>query len=117
MGMSMNTFFARLTWNRSQWRQPSGPDGKGEQGTYVATNGFGHEEWLNRREWHIGGRRHGFVQGVHRARPRLEQQGERWINLIFYTISATGERVYAGELNNAEVLQEGQAAEAAIAFR
>ena len=109
----MTTYLARLTWNQDQWRRPSGALGKREQGTYVARQGFGHEEWLNRREWHIDGWCQGFVQGVSKSRERLE--GQR-INLRFYSITPVGDRVYVGQVTNAEVLTEDQATAIVRAF-
>ena len=43
-------FITRVAWNEDNWRRPSGA-ATNESGTYVAEYGFGHEEWLNRREW------------------------------------------------------------------
>lgn len=44
-------FLSRITWNTNHWEKPSGKARLLEPETYVAQNGFGHEEWLNRREW------------------------------------------------------------------
>ena len=110
----MDTYITRLTWNQDQWRRPSGALGKREQGTYVAKQGFGNEEWLNRREWRVRGERYAFLQGVSKSKKKL--QGHK-ISIILYAISPTHERVYVGRLKNAEVLSEDQAAAAANAFK
>ena len=59
--MSIAAYFARVTWNRDGWRTPSGQIPRGEKGTYVVRQGFGHEEWLGRREWTVDGWRYGYI--------------------------------------------------------
>jgi hypothetical protein len=103
----------RLTWNTRDWRQPSGP-GKGEKGTFVAKSGFGHEEWLNRREWVVGGWRYGFLQGLNRQRKRLIG---KTLNIHLYTISPMKQRLYVGKLNSAEVIDDQKAKQALTALR
>lgn len=109
----MDTYFARLTWNRDNWRHPSGYIPRGEQGTYVARQGYGHEEWLNRSEWVLDGWRYGFVEGAGRS-PRLV--GTK-VRLILFSINPNKERVFVGEIRSVEVLTEGQAKVAHRGFR
>ena len=82
--MPLDTYITRITWNEDDWRRPSGASA--ETGTYVVDYGFGHEEWLTRREWVIGGVRYAFLQGVGRSAARLE--GQR-LCIRLYTISPT----------------------------
>lgn len=107
------TYVTRLTWNTLGWRQPSGP-GKGESGTFAAGSGFGHEEWLNRHEWMFGGWRYAFLQGVNRQRKRLI--GKK-VNVRFYTINPTKERLYVGKVDSAEVIDDETAKEALTLYK
>jgi hypothetical protein len=107
------TYVTRLTWNTLGWRQPSGP-AKGENGTFVAESGFGHEEWLNRSEWVFGGWRYSFLQGVDRQRKRLVGTT---LNIRLYTINPMKQRLYVGTLNSAEVIDDETATRALVFLR
>ncbi len=109
----MDTYFARLTWNRDKWRHPSGFIPRGEHGTYVGRQGYGHEEWLNRSEWILDGWRYGYVEGAGRS-PRLVGSTVR---LILFSINPNKERVFVGEIRSAEILAEAQAEVAHQRFR
>jgi len=109
----METYFARLVWNRDGWRLPSGQIARGEHGTYVGRRDFGHEEWLNRSEWIVDGWRYGYVEGVGRS-PRL--CGKK-INIILFAIKPSKERVFVGKVTSAEVLTEAEAKRGHTAFR
>ena len=98
---AMETYLARITWNEHEWRRPSGPIRRGEQGTYVAKHGFGHEEWLNRPEWRLGGWCHAFIQGVEKSRAR---RAGSTINLRLFAVSPSKTRLMVGEIHNAQVL-------------
>lgn len=110
----METYLARITWNEHEWRRPSGPIRRGEHGTYVAKHGFGHEEWLNRPEWRIGGWCHAFIEGVQRSRARLEGST---INLRLFAISPSKARLMVGEIRNAQVLTQDQSGSAFRKYR
>lgn len=110
----MDTYLARITWNEHQWRRPSGPIRRGEQHTYVAKHGFGHEEWLNRPEWRIGGWCYAFIEGVQRSRARLEGA---IINLRLFAISPSKSRLMVAEIRNAQVLTRDASATAFKEFR
>jgi hypothetical protein len=109
----MDTYFARLTWNRDNWRRPSGFIARGEHGTYVAKQGYGHEEWLNRAEWVQDGWRYGYIEGASRS-PRLI--GSK-VRLILFSINPSKEHVFVGEIPSAELLTDDDAKAAHKAFR
>ena len=109
----MDAYLARITWNRDGWQQPSGDIARGETDTYVANNGYGHEEWLNRSEWVIGGWRYAFVEGVSRSTKAL--RGKQ-IRLLLFSIKPNKHRVVIGCIDSAEVLTEHQAARANAEF-
>jgi hypothetical protein len=77
------TYITRLTWNDAGWQKPCAALKRRGEKTYVATYGFGHEEWLNRSEWLVHGWRYAFLQGVHRSRKRLIG---KQIRILLYTI-------------------------------
>src|SRR5258706_1184944 len=95
------TYVTRVTWNINEWRRPSGAGAKAETGTYVAQNGFGYEEWLNRTEWLLDGWRYSFLQGIHKSRHAL---AGATVRVLLYTINPLGERLYVGELTSAEIV-------------
>lgn len=111
---AMETYLTRITWNEHEWRRPSGPIRRREQGTYVAKHGFGHEEWLNRPAWRVGGWCYAFIEGVQRSRDRLEGST---INLRLFAISPSKTRLMVGEIHNAQVLTWDQSASAFKRFR
>lgn len=48
--------YCRICWNTKKWKQPTGEAEKLETGkSYVAENGFGHEEWLFNFSWLLTG--------------------------------------------------------------
>jgi hypothetical protein len=109
-----NEYVTRLTWNNEGWQRPSGAHAKAEKDTFVAKNGFGHEEWLNRGEWLLDGFRYAFLQGVHRSRTRLI--GET-LHIFLYTINPLKQRLYVGELKAAEVIDDKAARRAVQQLR
>ena len=65
--------YCRICWNTKNWRQPTGEAAKLETSeSYVAENGFGHEEWLFNFSWLLSGApsagtvsyRYGFLQPI-----------------------------------------------------
>ena len=68
MPENVSAYLTRITWNDNRWARPSK---HGSEDSYVGENGFGHEEWLNRREWVDHGWRYAFIQGVYKSQPRL----------------------------------------------
>lgn len=65
-------YIARICWNTKDWIQPSG-DKKGlERLSYVATHGFGAEEWLLNSSWLLDGFHYAFLEPV---RPQDQSKG------------------------------------------
>ena len=96
----MDRYLARLCWSEGNWERPLG----GAFGSsYVEEKKFGFEEWLNRRNFRVGGRRYAFVQGVSRAQSRLQGQD---IGLDLFSISPDGNASLAFEVSRARVLTE-----------
>lgn len=47
--------YCRICWNTKKWQHPTGEARLRETGSYVALNGFGHEEWLFNFNWLLQG--------------------------------------------------------------
>ncbi|MBK6381849.1 MAG: hypothetical protein IPF72_20175 [Chitinophagaceae bacterium] len=65
----MDEYLCRICWNSRNWERPSGEgrllETKGL--SYLADNGFGHEEWLFDYRWLIDGWKFGYLQSLSRA--------------------------------------------------
>jgi hypothetical protein len=101
----MPSFITRLKWNDNQWQRPA-KHTITEQTRYIRTHGFGFEEWLNRAEWKIAGWRYAFIQGVYKSRARRAGQQ---VDLMLYSVSPAGERVFVGILRKARILEHEEA--------
>ena len=92
----MDNKFCRICWNTSGWRIPTGD--RIESGdSYVATYGFGHEEWLFNYEWMIDGFRYGFLQPIGKYRPTYS--GHQ-CTLALYTLTPDKQTLLVGTLSN-----------------
>lgn len=98
--------YARICWNISNWRQPSGVARRREASTsYVAEHGFGHEEWLFNFEWMLSGYRredpamyrYGFLQPVNSGRKSLIGQ---IFQVLLYTIQPNGLRQMVARIDD-----------------
>ena len=98
-------YTARICWNSNQWRFPSGEAPHLEEGSYVVDAGFGHEEWLFNFAWLIDGFHYAFLQPVNKS---FETVTGETIDVLLYTISPSGDRLYAGEISKCEVLRPPQ---------
>lgn len=108
-------YAARISYNSRQWRAPAGANDASESGSsYRSAHGFGHEDWLFRDEWQLGGWRYGFVQGVNRSRKRLLKERDVF-DLELFVISSHG-RSLVCEIRDVEILEDGQAADAVKAY-
>lgn len=99
-------YTARICWNSNIWTFPSGDASLSEKGSYVVKAGFGHEEWLFNFAWLINGFHYAFLQPVGKS---FQNMTGRIIDVLLYTISPSGERLYVGEILDCEVLQPNQA--------
>lgn len=110
-----NRYTARIAHNSMGWRRPAGAHDVTESGSsYRSEYGFGHEDWLFRDEWQLGGWRYAFVQGVNRSRKRLLKRGEAF-DLELFVLSSQG-RSMVCEIRDVEVLSDQQSADAVEAY-
>lgn len=115
-GSSPPTYVARLAFNSAGWRRPANAREVTESGnTYRSAHGFGHEDWLFRDEWQLGGWRYAFVQGVNASREKLLRR-DRPFNLRLFTMPAAGARCAVAEIDEVECLDDEAAAAAVAAF-
>ena len=90
----MNNKYARICWNTSGWRMPSGDARSIETGnSYAASHGFGHEEWLFNFEWLIDGYRYGFLQPI--GKYYQTYAGES-CSILMYTITPEQQTLLVG---------------------
>lgn len=114
LGTSADHRLARLGYNSSGWRVPTGEAAKQEAGnTYNAQNGFGHEDWLFRDEWVIDGWRYAFIQGVNTGGDTYVGQP---LDLTLYTIDLERRRRLIASIYGLEQLTPAQAQAAFDAF-
>lgn len=107
--------FARIAYNSSGWKHPTGEAGDHESGeTYNALNKFGHEDWLFRAEWVVDGWRYAFIQGLNKGRELY--LGQR-LNLTLYTIEPNKRRRLVATIYGLESLSDKQADDALQVFR
>jgi hypothetical protein len=110
----MPSYYARVCWNSRGWVVPSGDAKNLETGTYAATDGFGHEEWLFNFAWLLDGYHYAFLQGVNNS--WQTQQGQT-IEVLLWSIAPGSRRVYIGKIANCEVLSHDESREAYDAHR
>lgn len=110
----MKRYLTRIAYNCNNWESPSGDASAQEaEGTYNASFGFGHEDWLFRKDWVIDGWHYSFIQGVNKSHPRLVKDAEPF-DLVLFTIDDNKQRRYVAEINGVECLTE-QESEVALA--
>ena len=104
--------YCRICWNTKNWKQPTGEAKKLETGeSYVAENGFGHEEWLFNFSWLLtDGQftgntpyRYGFLQPI--GKYYSKYMGNTFSALL-YTRSPEGKNLLVAEINNLYVPEE-----------
>jgi hypothetical protein len=103
---------SRIVYNTSDWQRPTvkGSEHEAEE-TYSHQFGFGHEEWLFRKEWLIDDRRYSFLQGVNKSHARLIEEGHPF-DVTLFTITPDGERRFVASIKDVERLSEEQSKEA-----
>jgi hypothetical protein len=100
--------YCRICWNTQGWQRPTGEAAKLEGTSYVSEHGFGHEEWLLNYGWLIDGYKYGFIQPIQYLR-RYSSPDEIF-EIILYTISPMGERLFVGRIGTCELVGEEEAA-------
>lgn len=99
-------YITRICYNESNWQHPTGTATEANS-TYYTLHRYGHEEWLFRFEWQIGGWQYGFLQGVNKGRESRLQLGERAGEVVLFTITPTGRR-YVAKIRHIEFLDDVQ---------
>jgi hypothetical protein len=108
-------YVARVVYSRNGWQRPSGAADEAVD-SYASSNGFGHEEWLFRQEWIVGGWRYSFLQGVNRSYSRLRAEEEPFDVTLFTMDPDQGHR-YVARMFGVEVLGPAQAEDALQEFK
>lgn len=85
--------YCRICYNSEGWRRPTG-DADETTGSYYATNGFGHEEWLFNYEWCINGYKYGFLQPFN----GITKHRGKWFSLKLYR-NFGGRSLFAGTIS------------------
>ena len=97
----MKNKFTRICWNTEDWRFPTGNAATLEtSGTYAATHGFGHEEWLFNFEWIIDGYRYGYLQPISKYYGRYSGGH---CSILLYTFTREREYLLIGRIDNSYV--------------
>ena len=91
---------ARLCWNTSEWRRPSGRNGKSKSNdSYENEMGFGHEDWLlDDSKIMPDGYHYGFLEPM---RVKGDRHFGKVYDIHLFTISPNKQKVYIGCLKNA----------------
>ncbi len=105
-------YVTRICHNESNWQFPTSSASEARN-TFYSRHGYGHEEWLFRFEWQIGGWQYGFLQGVNKGWASRLSRGERVGDVVLFTITPNGRR-YVAVIRELEFLDEAQG-EAALA--
>lgn len=96
---------SRICWNTKHWRQPTGEAADIEtRGSYAATSGFGHEEWLFNFAWlhpsQNGGPakfKYGYLQPIGKHRDKYERKS---LNILLYTVAPNRQRIAVAKMED-----------------
>ncbi|MBC3957182.1 hypothetical protein [Pseudomonas triticifolii] len=100
------SYITRICYNDSNWQHPTGTATEAPN-SFVSQHGYGHEEWLFRFEWQIGGWQYGFLQGVNKGWESRIARGDRTGDIVFFTLAPSGRR-YVARIRHVEFLDETQ---------
>lgn len=100
------SYITRICHNNSNWQHPTGTATEAPN-SFVSQHGYGHEEWLFRFEWQIGGWQYGFLQGVNKGWESRISRGERAGEVVFFTLTPNGRR-FVARIRHVEFLDETQ---------
>lgn len=113
MAISLNSttrtvmsYITRICGNASNWQYPTKSAAEAPD-TFHSQHGYGHEEWLFRFEWQIGGWQYGFLQGVNKGWESRLARGERAGDVVLYTLTPHGRR-YVARIRHIEFLDDAQ---------
>jgi hypothetical protein len=108
-------YVCRIVYSNNGWVRPAAAFQEAAD-SFASTRGFGHEEWLFRDEWTIGGWRYAFLQGVNDSYERLCRQGAPFSVTLFTRAPDVGHR-YVARMFGVEVLCPDDARRAVEEFR
>jgi len=100
------SYITRICQNDSNWQYPTRSSAEASN-TFSSQHGYGHEEWLFRFEWQIGGWQYGFLQGVNKGWESRLARGERAGDVVLYALTPDGRR-YVAHIRHIEFLDEAQ---------
>lgn len=100
------SYISRICQNTSNWQLPTGSAVEASN-TFSSQHGYGHEEWLFRFEWQIGGWQYGFLQGVNKGWKSRLARNERAGDVVLFTLTPNGRR-YVARIRHIEFLDDAQ---------
>lgn len=100
------SYITRICHNDSNWQHPTRSATEAAD-TFFSQHGYGHEEWLFRFEWQIGGWQYGFLQGVNKGWESRLARGERAADVVLFTLTPDGRR-YVARIRHIEFLDDAQ---------
>ena len=100
------SYITRICHNDSNWQYPTRSTAEASN-TFSSQHGYGHEEWLFRFEWQIGGWQYGFLQGVNNGWESRLARDERASDVVLYTLVPEGRR-YVARIRHIEFLDKAQ---------
>ena len=100
------SYITRICQNDSNWQYPTRSAVEASN-TFSSQHGYGHEEWLFRFEWQIGGWQYGFLQGVNKGWESRLARDERVGDVVLYTLAPEGRR-YVARIRHIEFLDDAQ---------
>jgi hypothetical protein len=110
----LTRLLCRLCWNSEGWCRPTGEASRLESNSYVAKNGFGHEEWLFNHEWLLRGERWAFIQALNSS---LNRYAGHSVSLLLYTRSPDGHYRAVAQIGSAHVITKPESHAAMAGFR
>lgn len=108
-------YVCRVVYSDNGWVRPAGAFEEADN-SFASSRGFGHEEWLFRDEWMIGGWRYAFLQGVNDSYVRLCQESTPFSLTLFTMDPKEGYR-YVARMFGVEVLRPEDAERSIDEFR
>lgn len=117
---SMPGKYCRICWNTANWVRPTGEAPMLETRSYVATEGFGHEEWLFDLAWPLRGYKasteafhYGFLQPIGKYRQAFIGQT---FDVCLYAVDPDKTRLAVGVIRDVYVPDDEELAWALAGF-
>lgn len=100
------SYITRICQNNSNWQLPDRSAVEASN-TFYSKHHYGHEEWLFRFEWQIGGWQYGFLQGVNKGWKSRLARNQRAGDVVLFTLTPNGRR-YVARIRHIEFLDDAQ---------